>query len=93
MEENIKLGPGTVYFGSEPVGEVQELSVTTDICKEPISSVITIPKECTFEGKCYVNRRLVQTEMYSWLSNNWLKMHGWVMYRNRAYNKIKRSKK
>ena len=87
------LGPGTLYFGSEHVGEIRELSVTTDICEEPITPVVTIPKEHTFEGTCYINRNCLLRFLYGLrLSNNYLKLHGGVMYRNKAYKKVKRKR-
>lgn len=91
----IKIGPGVLYIGSEPIGITGELSVSTDeidIIDDTESPIIKIPKEVTIEGECKINQKGLLSILYgSKLSNNWLKMLGGVMIRNRAYKKIKRS--
>lgn len=96
-----ELGSGTLYFENKPIGEIDSglVEVEEDEFYIPSEPAIKIPRmlEATFtlkDLKRYEHRKILLMLFHGTkVSNNWLKYHGGVMTRQRAYLKHLRNKR
>lgn len=97
----IEFSSGTLYFGSEPVGEIYDGSIECDegfyIPSEHPYIKCPSEFEVTFnldELGAYKHRKILLMLYYGpKITNNWLKYHGGVITRQRAYLKHLRNKR
>lgn len=88
--DNVKIAGGTLYFGDPETGEIiGEINDVKGVELELDESGVDPEKfrlggEVTFTCDCDIDRNVAPSLVYGrWVTNNWLKMHGGVMKREK----------